>query len=88
MSFFFNLVFQWFLISLSVLPGNCAAIIDHLHLPETVLDETIKYPHLKPYRTEDGTCLRLVNSHKKKVPKEETFELIFIKNFEILVIFP
>lgn len=29
-SFFFMCVFQWFFISLSVLPGNLAAIFDHL----------------------------------------------------------
>lgn len=29
-SFFFSRVFQWFLISLSVRPGSCAAINDHL----------------------------------------------------------
>lgn len=30
LNFFFNLVFQWFLTSLSVLPGNCDAITAHL----------------------------------------------------------
>lgn len=30
-NFFLILVFQWFLISLSVLPGKCAAILDHLN---------------------------------------------------------
>jgi hypothetical protein len=30
MSFFLMCVFQWFLISLSVRPGNFAAILDHL----------------------------------------------------------
>ena len=29
-SFFLSLVFQWFFTSLSVLPGSCWAIIDHL----------------------------------------------------------
>jgi hypothetical protein len=30
LSFFLMWVFQWFLISLSVLPGSRAAILDHL----------------------------------------------------------
>ena len=31
-SFFFNRVFQWFLMSLSVRPGICAAMRDHLRM--------------------------------------------------------
>jgi hypothetical protein len=42
-------VFQWFLISLSVRPGKCAAILDHLHKLLIVLGErnlliTTQYP--------------------------------------------
>jgi hypothetical protein len=35
MSFFLMCVFQWFLISLSVRPGNFAAILDHLQKDES-----------------------------------------------------
>ena len=40
-SFFFMCVFQWFFISLSVLPGNLAAIFDHLK-PSIVILVNIK----------------------------------------------
>jgi len=47
MSFFLMCVFQWFLILLSVLPGNLAAILDHLH-------------RFKPIRSQLGVKKRLL----------------------------
>ena len=66
LSFFFRHEFQRFLISLSVLPGNCAAIWDHLHSqiirnynhPYSLF--TFKWPNLIEIQwLYDTCCLRL-----------------------------
>uniref|UniRef100_A0A2P2NNI6 Uncharacterized protein n=1 Tax=Rhizophora mucronata TaxID=61149 RepID=A0A2P2NNI6_RHIMU len=40
LSFFLMCVFQWFLISLSVLPGRWDAILDHLSIINVISDAT------------------------------------------------